>query len=71
MSGFIGTLCRLRVQARDRARGMKQLELPCPGCVADGPATLGSAGQTRLDFEESLSTLVCVCWADHSSHCTP
>lgn len=34
-------------------------------------ATLGSAGQTRLDFEESLSTLVCVCWADHSSHCTP
>lgn len=32
-------------------------------------STLGSAGQARLDFEDSLSTLVCVCWADRASHC--
>ena len=44
------------------ACGMKQPELQMD-------ATLGSAGQARLDFEDSLSTLVCVCWADHFSHC--
>lgn len=39
--------------------------------VVQVDSTLGSAGQARLDFEDSLSTLVCVCWADHSSHCAP
>ena len=63
----------VEVQARDRA-GAGGLWDEAAGAavpldVLQMDATLGSAGQARLDFEDSLSTLVCVCWADHFSHC--
>ena len=65
----------VEVQARDRA-GAGGLWDEAAGAavpldVLQMDATLGSAGQARLDFEDSLSTLVCVCWADHFSHCAP
>lgn len=65
----------VEVQARDRAGAGGSWDeaagAAMPLDVLQMDATLGSAGQARLDFEDSLSTLVCVCWADHSSHCAP
>lgn len=65
----------IEVQARDGAdaRGSwdEAAGAAIPLDVLQMDSTLGSAGQARLGFEDSLSTPVCVYWADHTSHCAP
>lgn len=65
----------VEVQARDGADAGGSWDeatgAAMPLGVLQVDSILGSAGQARLDFEDSLSTLVCVCWADHASHCAP
>lgn len=75
MSGFIRTLCGVRLgPERGLVLGALRMKQPQHAMSQDMlqmDSILGQAGQARLGFEDSLSAVVCFCWADRCHQCAP